>query len=60
MMHGLSNLTLIPIHLFRLFMKKIKHTRNRRKILDEIGVYVQNQSLKAELLQTQDAKRTIK
>ena len=41
-------------------MKKIKHTRNRRKILDEKGVYVQNQTLKAELLQTQDAKRTIK
>ena len=41
-------------------MKKIKHTRNRRKILDEKGEYVQNQSLKAELLQTQDAKRTIK
>ena len=40
-------------------MKKIKHTRNRRKILDEKGVYVQNQSLKAELLQTQGANYQI-
>ena len=56
MMHGLSNLTLIPVIQIIDFAK---HTRNRRNILDEIGG-IRTKSLKAELLQTQDAKRTIK